>query len=223
MFGHVDSLFGKHSSGPRSLQESRGEAARRALRWIDRLGMLPRNGLDHGLAGSSTSSNPASGQSVFGTAGAHHFQTSTNFNHGLVSTNSSHQSLSWSPPNTGVRTLPQDIHSETSLGFKHSSHQAPQPVPGPNSASSMKKSRKQARKPSKVLRQSKDKLWSGGPISSAANMIPLKRRRITENPTFSTNEPATPVLTKQGLLSRMSFHKEHVNRVAGKKSLLEAH
>lgn len=52
-FGYVDNQFGKHSSSPKLLHQSRGEAARRALQWLKRSGLLPRSRLEYGLAGAS--------------------------------------------------------------------------------------------------------------------------------------------------------------------------
>jgi hypothetical protein len=220
MFGHVETVFGKHKV-PRSLQESRGEAARRALQWIERLGMLPRAGLDHGLGGASSYPNLAYQQSVFGTAIAHHMHIPADVDFGLASTNRLHQSSSGSPPTMGVPTWREGRHSEISFGFEHASHKNSQSTLGSGGASSMKTSRKQDKKPAQGFRRLKLGKGTGGPTSSAANTIPLKRRRLPEKPTSSPKEAAAPVLTKQGLMSRMSLHKEHMGRVTGKMVLLE--
>jgi hypothetical protein len=215
MFGHVDNVFGKQK-GPRSLQESRGEAARRALQWLDRLGMLPRSGLHYGLADAIPSSHHANHQSAFGTAGARHLQIPAVINNGPVSTNSSPRSFPWSSSTIGVPILRQDVQSETSSGFEHALHQNSQPSSGPGAASSARASHKQAQKPAKVLRKpNKRPHLTGGPTSSAANTIPLKRRRLPETATYSSKEPVAPVLTKRGLLSSMNLCKEKVHRVAG--------
>jgi hypothetical protein len=222
MFGHVDTAFGKHK-GPTSLQESRGEAARRALRWIERLGMLPRYGLHHGFAGDSSSSHHADHLSVVAAAAGHQFQFPTNTNHSLQSANGSHQSMSSTTTTTtfGLPTLPQSIHSGFSMGLEHATHQVFQPASGPDRASAPSTSLGQAQKPLKVSRRPRKKSTTGGPTSSAANTVPLKRRRLPEKPVAVSTEVAAPVLTKQGLLSRMSLHKEHLGRVAGEIALQE--
>lgn len=72
-FGYVDNQFGKHSSSPKLLHQSRGEAARRALQWLKRSGLLPRSRLEYGLAGVSGYFQRTNRQSVFGTA--HKYQS----------------------------------------------------------------------------------------------------------------------------------------------------
>ena len=84
-FGYVDNHFGKHSSSPMSLQELGRKAARRALEWLNKSGLLPYYSLDHGLAGSTGYSHHNSTQSVFETASGCQDQIPATVNHGLAS------------------------------------------------------------------------------------------------------------------------------------------
>ena len=80
-FGYVDNQFGKHSSSPKSLHQSRGEAARRALQWLERSGLLPRSRLGYFQRTNC--------QSVLGTAHEYQSHVPQAPNYGLVSISAS--------------------------------------------------------------------------------------------------------------------------------------
>ena len=211
MFGYHSNHFGKHSTGPTSIEESRGQASRRALKWIDRLGLLPREGLDRGLAGVQGYPQGAHRQSIFGTADLYQSETLANGDRGMVSVCSSHQSLFGLSPATSGPTFPRGTRHRIGWEFEQLLHEDSRLTTSAYMASPPSTSPKGHQMHSK---------WSTrGPSTIAANTIPLKRRRLPEKLIPTNLEAAAPVLTKQGLLSRTSLHKEHIDRVAGKRSL----
>lgn len=120
---------------------------------------------------------------------------------------------------SGVPTFLHDMRSETGLALEHAVHQAFQSTARGDIASFPAPSPERARKPSKPFKRPIRKSLTRGSTSSTANTMPLERRRLLEKPTVVPKEAALPVLTKQGLLSRVSIYKEKVCRVSGKHPL----
>ena len=213
-FGFVDNVFGKRTMESKSLRETQGEAARRALMWISRLGMLPRNGLEHGLLGLG-SSNGESRRTGLGTHPSYHSPSAANVpNHGMVGATGRHESSFRTSPATNGQKAPQDPRSDTSFGFQRTNQPAFSPATGSDITYGARARREQAQSHPRVTRKSKDGPLTGGPTSSAANNIPLKRRRLADL-TPTAKQPLPPVLTKHGLQFKLAFKKRHVDRVAG--------
>lgn len=178
--------------------------------------MLPRSGLSGGLTGDTRSLQPAYQPSFLGIVGNNRSQVPPNVHSGAVSLNGSHQSSTSMTAMSGLPMLLHDMRSESGLVLEHAVRQSFQSIVGRDTAFSQTLSPRRVRKPSKPSKRPIRKSLIGGPTSSAANTIPLKRRRLPEKPPVVSKEAALPLLTKQGILSRLSIYKEKVHRVAGK-------